>query len=379
MTQFSLPSAQTTNVTLPDWMVGRITPELFDAASNEPDRPADDLLDLLKAHNIHGHDVVDGVERLAAKGEPAAVAFMEQVTTVPDWVDWELIAEGRRAWIAHMPFAAVAAINTHLLASYLSGRASHTLIATGRLRSDAWTRVVGESLTLLRDMTATDDALRPGSQGWRTLLMVRILHARVGRWASERAERPAQWGRAISVLELAFARVFFTAALFRAADNLGLGLTTREQDAINHMWRWADHLLGGHAAFATENAKQEQELYDLVLQIELGSAGDDGPALAEALLAAVSDHTRIPRTLIDCWAHMAVGPEIAGNLRIAQPAPALMAPMRLASKAVFTAADVAYRLTPFLRPARARLGTHLLTRMVSPTWGFEFKTVRARE
>jgi hypothetical protein len=359
----------------PAGMQDALSPANLDRLSTTPDRQVDAILDELTHHRVHGADILNGIERLADGGNGACAHFIEHATAVPAWVDWDLIAAGRRAWLAHMPAIGIASILASLLASYASPRASRTLVSTGRLQRDMWQRAVIESATLLRDMTASDDAMRPHNVGWQTLLKVRILHAKVARHATQQGNRPEQWGLPISQLELTFGRLFFTSSLFDTMNRLGHRLTDGEQAAIHHMWRYANYLLGADESTITTTVQQENDMFQLLSEVEFGSDSPDPADLARAFVRSIAAKLRLPRKIVEAVSWAAIGDAYARELRI--PRHLILIGIVIAVARVVGAIDtVGHRATPFLQPRRIAFGRRVLEVVTKDIGdhGYEFRT-----
>ena len=115
----------------------------------------------------------EGVAAVEAPA-PALVEFFEHAGTVPDWVDWDLVAEGAKVYRRFGSNAADILTVLSLLGGYRFGGPPDLLVATGGLSGDQTALRLAETQKWTVELSKPD-ALRPGGEAWRLTLHVRAL------------------------------------------------------------------------------------------------------------------------------------------------------------------------------------------------------------
>ncbi|KAJ3079772.1 hypothetical protein HK102_003516 [Quaeritorhiza haematococci] len=122
----------------------------------------------------------DGVG--GATEKPDAVRkFVEDITTVPEWVDWDAVARGQRVfWKYFGVMANYALLHCALVGGVAAKDPIGVLLSTGYLtRPGRPTRKrLIETLLWLIDCMVPG-ALVPGGTGWKSTVRVRLLHTKV--------------------------------------------------------------------------------------------------------------------------------------------------------------------------------------------------------
>ena len=140
-----------------------------------------------------------------ADAPPALREFLHTVTDVPAWTDWELVQRGTEVFAALGRNAADILLQLSLLGGYRFGGPADLLVRTGGLTGRQTRRRLAETQHWAVSL-ASADALRPGGDGWRVTVHVRVMHALVnavhepswdvagGGCRSTRPTRPGRWG-----------------------------------------------------------------------------------------------------------------------------------------------------------------------------------------
>ena len=146
------------------------------------DEPMDTLLDELDLKPRD--DVLAALQRdAAARPGCGAARFLDDVSRVPEWVDWSKIHRGQGVFQRYLMPASVVLYNMSLVAGFSLPKVTKVLEQSGYLvgsPAHAMRRLFETGL-LLVDSCATDEALTPGGAGWKAALRVRALHAKVRR------------------------------------------------------------------------------------------------------------------------------------------------------------------------------------------------------
>ncbi|MGY3334370.1 hypothetical protein ACVW0K_000469 [Streptomyces filamentosus] len=206
---------------------------------------------------------------------PALREFMEHVSTVPDWVDWERIERGAAAYRSLGRNSSDVLLLLSLVGGYRFGGPADLLVLTGGLTGGTTLRRLGET-TLWSHAVTRPGGLRPGAEGWRLTAHVRAMHALVDarfapRWDS------ARWGRPVNQADQAATLGLFDATVIAGCRALGVRLTRRQRDDLMHLWRYVGHLMGVAPEWLTddENVRHRWNHHILLAAAGQTQAGRD--------------------------------------------------------------------------------------------------------
>jgi hypothetical protein len=234
-----------------------------------------------------------------AVGSPTALRqLVDEVTTVPDWVDWDLVEEGAAVQRRLGQNSSDVLLQLSLVGGYRFGGPTDLLAATGALTGGALRRL--EETQEWTIGLSEPGALRPYAPGWRATVHVRVMHAVVNASFAEpdRPDRPdrrdrwdtARWGLPINQADQAATLGLFDGTLILGCRALGVRIPPSDSRALMHLWRWVGHLLGVHPDFLVEDEWQRHRLNYHVLLAQAGIS-EAGPRLARAVVAAQVERT----------------------------------------------------------------------------------------
>jgi hypothetical protein len=229
--------------------------------------------------------------------------FLDEVTTVPDWVDWDLVDEGAAVLRRLGQNAGDVLLQLSLVGGYRFGGPADLLAATGALTGGTMRR-----LAETQEWTvglSEPGALRPYGPAWRATVHVRAMHALVGtsfadpvadraRRDPDRSDAPrwdtARWGLPINQADQAATLGLFDATLILGCRALGVRIPPSDSRALMHLWKWVGHLMGVHPDFLVDD---EWARYRINYHVLLAQAAvsDAGPRLARAVVAAQAERT----------------------------------------------------------------------------------------
>lgn len=220
---------------------------------------------------------------------PALRTYFDEVTTVPSWVDFDLINEGGRVMNRLGQNATDVLTQLSLIGGYRFGGPTDLLVATGGLAGNSTRRRVAETqkwtLSLApHDAMRPPTAGRPGGEGWRLTVHVRAMHALVNASFEPRWDT-ARWGLPINQADQAGTLGLFDGVLIVGCRAMGVRISDREARALMHLWRWTGHLMGVHEDFLTDNEWERHRQNYHVLLAQAGIS-DAGPKLAQAIMKA---------------------------------------------------------------------------------------------
>jgi hypothetical protein len=273
------------------WLVAKGKPDAatvadYRRAHFEGDPTADALVEWM--HRVGMHTGMELFERALEHGrgciddlpEPLE-AFFDAIEAVPAWLDRSTLVRGcavpKRAALGH----GYVLFSVSLLAGYVSAGITKTLVATGELERMA-PRRVGETAKFVNDVYASQ-TLQRTSDGFKSTIRVRIMHAFVRRKQLDSGWDIPRWGVPINQADMAGTVLSFSMSYLLGLRMLGFIITQHEREALLHVWRYVGYLLGVRETLL---AATEAEALRLLWLAATSQAGpdDDGKALAKALL-----------------------------------------------------------------------------------------------
>jgi hypothetical protein len=296
-----------------------------------------------------------GIDAIAAPPEPLRALF-RQLEATPRWLDREVLLLGTRTILRVGRRGMYALASASLMSGYLSSGAVKPLVATGALTRMARRRLA-ETAKFVRDIGASG-ALGRSSEGFRTSVRVRMMHAHVRRVLSRSPEwRTEDWGTPINQSDMVGTLLEFSVVYILGLAVLGHVISRREREAVMHVWRYVGYLLGTREDLLPASFAEALELIQILNLTEAGP-DEDSRRLAEALVGAWQEgRPNAPR-----WVSMLIGRFLSGYSRL------LLG--RRASDALGLPDDV-FRFAPLLfapaalsAEAFARLSPSLLERAI---------------
>ena len=220
---------------------------------------------------------------IASVGNPPAPlrAFFEEVEAVPVWLDREALsracAVADRAALGHN----YVLFSVSLLAGYLSAGITKTLVATGELEKMA-ARRIGETSKFLEDIYRSR-TLERGSDGFKSTIRVRLMHAFVRHKLLRSGWECDRWGVPINQADMAGTVLSFSISYLLGLRALGFIFSKRERADLIHLWRYVGRLLGVEGSLLPATERESLQLLWLAAASQEGP-DEDGRALARALL-----------------------------------------------------------------------------------------------
>src|SRR4030088_19116 len=229
--------------------------------------------------------LADGLENLTER-PPAITALLQQLETMPAWVDPDMLGRGEVASLSVSPlWYELSGIGSALVHTYASPAIARLLTQTGRLTTMA-PRRLAETGMWAGQATMPGGLLR-GAPGYQATVQVRLLHARIRSSALKHGWDTADWGVPISQVDVARTWLDFTVTPFRALAVLGIELTETEQHSLYQYWHYIAYLLGLEDGFHRDvtdhdSARELGHLFDLTI----GAPDENSRALTAAMVSA---------------------------------------------------------------------------------------------
>lgn len=216
--------------------------------------------------------------------------LLAEATTVPEWVDWDLVDDGAAVLRRLGQNAADVLLQLSLVGGYRFGGPTDLLAATGALTGGTLRR-----LAETQEWTvglSEPGALRPYAPAWQATVQVRVMHALVNASFADPA-RPdpwdtRRWGLPVNQADQAATLGLFDATVLLGCRALGARVPPSDSQALMHLWKWVGHLLGVHPDFLVDDERARHRINYHVLLAQAGISAA-GPLLAQAVLAAQAE------------------------------------------------------------------------------------------
>lgn len=210
------------------------------------------------------------------------LALLEAVERVPDWVDFQRINLGARAYQRTGAAAPLVLSAWSLMNGYHSAPAVKPLAFTKALDAMA-PRRLAETGRFVTE-TVQVDGLRRFAPGFKTAVKVRVMHALVRQMLQRSGEWNDDWGYPINQCDMVGTVVEFSWLMLEGTRKMGYRFTHDESEAIVHLWRYAGYLSGVDERllrhFDTE--AHMRHLAEMIYEIQPGP-DESSLALAAAL------------------------------------------------------------------------------------------------
>ncbi len=238
-----------------------------------------------------------GIEHVP--GAPGAVrALFEQIESIPVWVDWKTIDHGGDLLLRSGILGGIVLGAKSLVHGYASPGGNKPLVMTGRLEQQA-SRRVNETARFVQAVCRAR-GMRPGADGWRIAISVRLIHAKVrkmvlasGRWQKD------QWGAPINQHDMAGTSLLFSLSVVLGLRSLGVRIPEEEAERYMQLWRLVGHVLGVHPELNPASTYDAVGLATMISALQ-GPPDEDSRSLTRALLesplAGVRGDGRLSRT-----------------------------------------------------------------------------------
>nr|POE65991.1 ras guanine nucleotide exchange factor k [Quercus suber] len=201
--------------------------------------------------------------------------FWEDVNLVPDWVDWAQIERGQDVFYRYGGACLTGLAYQSLLGGMGAARVVETLARTGGFSTKVARGRLFETTQHILQCTRSLDSIKPGGEGWKSTIRVRLLHAAVRQRILDLAKsRPGYydteaWGIPINDLDsMATIATFSATLIWLSLPRQGIFLRQQEIKDYLALWRYIAHVIGCPTdEFATP--AQAKRLMDVLLYDEI--------------------------------------------------------------------------------------------------------------
>lgn len=313
-----------------------LDPATYQDFSQQGDPLADQVVIALRRDGERQRDMLTQVQEFARTRGGVYQAFMDQVNTVPDWVDVSDVEQGQALFLRCAPLSIASFVLGSLLLTYTPPGSARVLMHTGRLHKDV-TRRLYETASMV-DAILTPGGLAVGQAGHQAILRVRLLHAMVRQGVLGKGQWPADaLGQPINQLQLSLTALGFSCVIIRSLRRLGVHVSEREAQAYQKLWRYANHLQGVDLRLQPDSIEAEEALL-ADYQGSLIAPDDNASTLVASIFDALAWKApfHMPRAVLEATARRLLGPTLSDALHI---------PRRPVWGAVLGAAALMHRLT----------------------------------
>ena len=213
---------------------------------------------------------------------PPLRGFFQAVQEPPAWLDWQRVERGIAASALSGRTGMRVLRDLGLMAGYQASAINRTLVMTGALERGA-ARRVAETTKWWMDCT-TAGGMRPGNEGHRTTLRVRLIHALVRQRLLQRPDwKTEEWGVPVNQLDMQATYLAFSVLFLFGQKLLGTRITHQESEDIMHLWRYIGWLMGVDDTLLCRSEQQGRiALYQNLLS--QATADDTSRQLGRALM-----------------------------------------------------------------------------------------------
>jgi hypothetical protein len=236
-----------------------------------------------------GDAIVGAAMEGGRDGVPEAlVELVEDCRRVPPWLEWDRIDRGGRLLLRTGILGGIVLGARSLILGYASPAGNKPLVMSGRLREAAGPRLHETSRFV--QAIIRPGGVRPGHDGWRITLRVRLMHAQVrrmilasGRWRAD------EWGHPINQHDLVATSLLFSVVTLGGLRAFGVDISQQESDDFMHLWRWVAWLMGVDEQLIPVTEAEAFRLGTLIADTQ-GPPDEDSRLLTSALLESGTIH-----------------------------------------------------------------------------------------
>jgi len=264
-----------------------------------------DRVDRLGAYLWRGDDAADAaIDALAALGPARGSALVDEAlngrqldvpplqslvasaSTVPAWLEWDRVERGASVLLRAGPLGGIVLGAKALIFGYSAPAGNKPLALSGRLQEMAGRRL-NETARFVQAVSRRG-GMRPGSDGFKITLKVRLMHAQVRRMILDaRHERMAwraqDWGLPVNQHDMVATTLLFSSVTIEGLRQFGMHIDPDEADDYMHLWRWVGTVIGVEPSLLPATEREGAELARLIYATQ-GPPDEDSRQLTDALL-----------------------------------------------------------------------------------------------
>ncbi|KAI1611671.1 hypothetical protein EDD37DRAFT_425146 [Exophiala viscosa] len=250
----------------------------------------------------------------------------DEVTTVPDWVDWEQIARGQDVFYRYGGATLTGLAYQSLLGGMGANRVVEVLARTGGFSVKVARHRLFETTQHILECTRSVESIKPGGAGFASSLRVRLLHAAVRQRLMKLTKtRPEyysveKYGIPINDLDcIATIGTFSATIIWLSLPRQGIWL--REQEILDYiaLWRLIAHYVGTPTEWF-ETPEKAKAMMESLLMNEINPT-ETSKILAANIIRCLEAQppTYASRSFLEVNARWLNGNELADALGLGRP------------------------------------------------------------
>ncbi len=224
---------------------------------------------------------------------PSCVSrFVETVSQVPAWVDWQRIARAGELFYRAGVLAGLVLGLRSLVGGYAAPDGNKPLVFSGRLREQTPRRVAETSRFVTE--VCRPGGMQVGAAGWRITVRVRLMHAKVrALLQSSPRWRAHAWAVPINQHDMLATNLLFSSVFVDGLRILGFPVGRRDARDYLHLWRYVGWVMGVDAALLPADPEDAKASED-VIRATQRPPDDDSRALVDALISGPLYRAKTP-------------------------------------------------------------------------------------
>jgi hypothetical protein len=218
-------------------------------------------------------DAFAALEKAVQSGQaPACAKLLQQLRTVPDWVDYEQIRRGQDVFFRYAGPALTGLLHDSLLGGFGARRIVEVLVRTGSFGVESARRRLLQTTQWVLDIMQSPETMHIGAYGWKQTVRVRILHSHVRqRILTVCKDKPDYYdvdelGVPINDLHSLVTLTSFSSTLIdHTFPSMFVYLKKKDRDDYIALWRYLAYLLGTDDRFFADADIARATLESIVL------------------------------------------------------------------------------------------------------------------
>ena len=201
----------------------------------------------------------------------------------PEWLDWDALEPGLRAFFRNADLM-LAAFVTGVLVEGFSTLIAKSFNITGRVKHTS--RRLMQNNRQLLDIFFPNGLYRDGD-GWKLSVRVRFVHARIRNLLANSPDWDHEaWGTPVSAAHLGYAISVFSKRLLDYSTLLGARFSKEEHQGVLDVWRYAGYVMGVPESILYTSAAEAERMHRLACLCEPPPT-PDSRELANALIQSI--------------------------------------------------------------------------------------------
>lgn len=227
-------------------------------------------------------------------------AFLKKTNQLPEWTDRDQVERAHRLFLDHGAKFLLFLYFKSLPLLYCCKNGAAVLVKTSRLSNsqqglDIFTRRIAETGQFLIDVM-TPGSLQRGGKGIQAIQKVRLIHAAIRHFISEKEWDHSSLGSPINQEDLAVTLMTFSISVIDGLQQFNIEISLEEKEAYLHTWTAIGELLGIEESLLPENTAEARILLNRILDRQ-AAASEDGRLLTNALIRFCENN--IPKDWLD--------------------------------------------------------------------------------